>query len=428
MMKILHFNTYDAGGAACAVYRFHVTLKEAGHDSKILVFKKRSIEDPDIIPFQLSFFQQLRHYTNELRRKIARRNIKKEYNFFNVDERIGFPTNYFTENLPFKPDIICVHWVSGFMHAKNIYELSKITGAPVVWRFNDLNAFTGGCHYSNGCTNYHTGCGNCPALPHPSPKDRSWQNAQAKIKWLGKTNLCFVSSTTEIDEQLKSSAVAKVCKTRLIMLSCQSKNFKPADKKNAAIDLGLPSDRKIIFFGANDLSDPRKGFKELLQSLELLKLKLTKQEQQNILLVYASKAATMEVAWPFDHIQLPFLNGEDQLAKAYQAATVFVSPSIEDAGPMMLLESILCGTPAIAYSVGLAKDAILNNVTGFIVPPVDVDKFADSIKTVVQMPVEQYDSLSGQCRARAIELFKEERERQEYEQLFDELIKSKGND
>lgn len=427
-MKILHFNTYDAGGAARAVYRFHVTLKEAGHDSKILVFKKRSIEDPDIIPFQLSFFQQLRHYTNELRRRIARRNIKKEYNFFNVDERIGFPTNYFTENLPFKPDIICVHWVSGFMHAKNIHELSKITGAPVVWRFNDLNAFTGGCHYSSGCTNYRTGCGNCPALPHPSPKDRSWQNVQAKIKWLGKTNVCFVSSTTEIDEQLTSSAVAKVCKTRLIMLSCQSKNFKPVNKKNAAIDLGLPSDRKIIFFGANDLSDPRKGFKELLQSLELLKSKLTKEEQQKILLVYASKAATMEVTWPFDHIQLPFLNGEDQLAKAYQAATVFVSPSIEDAGPMMLLESILCGTPAIAYSVGLAKDAILNNVTGFIVPPVDVDKFADSIKTVVQMPAEQYDSLSRQCHARAIELFKEERERREYEQLFDELIKSKGND
>ena len=212
------------------------------------------------------------------------------------------------------------------------------------------------------------------------------------------------------------------------MLSCESKNFKPANKVNAAIESGLPTDKKIIFFGANDLGDPRKGFKELLLSLHLLKSQLTDEQQQKILLVFASNSTTTEVNWPFAHIRLPFLNGEEQLARAYQAATVFVSPSIEDAGPMMLLESILCGTPAVAYAIGLAKDAIINNVTGFIVPPVDVDKFADSIKRVVQMPAEQYDLLSRQCHSMAIELFNEKRERQEYEQLFDELIKSHRHD
>ena len=270
-MKILHFNTYDIGGAAKAVYRFHVAFKESGHDSKILVLKKKGAEDHDVILFRLSAAQRLRHYWNEIRRKLAKREIKEEYNFFNVDERIGLSTKAFVNNLPFKPDILCVHWVSGFMNAKNIYELSKATGAPVVWRFNDLNAFTGGCHYSNGCTNYFTGCGDCPALPNPSPHDRSRQNVQQKLNWLGKTNLCFVSSTTEIDEQLNSSAVAKVCKTRMIMLACDTKYFMPADKDKAALDLQLPAGRKVIFFGANDLNDPRKGFKELLQSLNLLK-------------------------------------------------------------------------------------------------------------------------------------------------------------
>ncbi|RYY63355.1 MAG: glycosyltransferase [Chitinophagaceae bacterium] len=314
------------------------------------------------------------------------------------------------------------------MNARNIHELSKMTGAPVVWRFNDLNAFTGGCHYSNGCTNYHTGCGNCPALLHPSTKDRSWRNAQAKMHWLGQSRLCFVSSTSEIDEQLKSSAVAKVCRTRLVMLSCQSKNFRPADKKNAAIELGLPPHKQIIFFGANDLSDPRKGFSELVQSLELLKAKLTREQQEKILLVYASKATAMQVSLPFPSIQLPFLNGDDQLAKVYQAATLFVSPSIEDAGPMMLLESILCGTPTIAYAIGLARDAVINNVTGFIVPPADVDKFAEGIKAVVQMPAGEYASLSRRCHQRGIDLFSEKRELAEYEELFAELIKSNGND
>ena len=425
-MKILHFNTYDVGGAARAVYRFHLALKVAGHESKMLVFKKRIIEDEDVISFHLSFGQKLKHYINEVRRKMARRHIKQEYNFFNVDEEIGLPAKCITNNLPFRPDVICVHWVSGFMNAKNIYELSKSADAPVVWRFNDLNAFTGGCHYSNGCTNYFTGCGNCPALPNPSSRDRSWRNAQAKIQWLGKTNLCFVASTTEIYEQLKSSAVAKVCKTRFIMLACDSKYFKPADKNKVAFELGLPPGKKIIFFGANDLSDPRKGLNELLQSLHLLKAQLSEAQQQQVFLVFASKSVA-EVDWPFDCIRLPFLNGEEQLAKAYQAATVFVSPSIEDAGPMMLLESMLCGTPAVAFATGLAKDAVINNVTGFIVPPADVDKFADSIKKIIQMSAEQYGSLSHLCYSRASGMFNAQREMQEYEQLFDELIKNKGH-
>jgi glycosyltransferase involved in cell wall biosynthesis len=424
-MKILHFNTYDVGGAARAVYRFHLALKEAGHESKILVLKKKGTEDHDVILFRLSATQRLIHYWNELRRKVAKRNIKEEYNFFNVDERIGLSTPAFINNLPFKPDIICVHWVSGFMNAKNIGELSAATGAPAVWRFNDLNAFTGGCHYNNGCTNYFTGCGNCPALPAPSLRDRSWQNVQQKLNWLGKTNLCFVSSTTEIDEQLNSSAVAKVCKTRLIMLACDTKYFSPADKNKAAVDLGLPAGRKIIFFGANDLNDPRKGFTQLLQSLNLLKSMLSEELQKEVLLVFASKSKIASIAWPFDHIQLPFLHGEQQLAKAYQSATVFVSPSVEDAGPMMLLESMLCGTPVVAFAIGLAKDAVINNVTGFIVPPLDVNKFADSIKAIVQIPGNEYDSLADRCYNKAAELFSKQREIHEYEQLFGEITKNK---
>ena len=422
-MRVLHLNTYDVGGAAKAVYRFHLALKNAGHDSKMLVFKKREIIDEDVLSFQLSSAQKIRHYLNEIRRKIAGRGIKKQYNFFNVEESIDLPTKNFLKNLPFKPDIICVHWVSGFMSAKNIYELSKATGAPVVWRFNDLNAFTGGCHYSNGCTNYRTGCGNCPALPDASPDDRSRRNVQAKIKWLGKANLCFASSTTEIDEQLKSSAVAKVCKTKLIRLSCASSYFRPVNKSESAADLGLAAGKKIIFFGANDIADPRKGFKELLRSFHLLKPQLSEELKNKIVLVFASKSAVEGVDWPFDYIQLPFLKGEEQLARAYQAATVFVSPSLEDAGPMMLVESMLCGTPAIAFAIGLAKDAVINNVTGFIVPPWDVNKFADSIKKVIEMSEDQYQSLSHSCFSKALELFNEQREVREYEELFHNLIK-----
>ncbi|HAK12692.1 MAG TPA: glycosyl transferase family 1, partial [Chitinophagaceae bacterium] len=67
------------------------------------------------------------------------------------------------------------------------------------------------------------------------------------------------------------------------------------------------------------------------------------------LLVYASRYSEVSPdIFPFDAQQLPFANTEQALAKYYQLADLFISPSIEDAGPMMILESLPCGTPVIA--------------------------------------------------------------------------------
>jgi glycosyltransferase involved in cell wall biosynthesis len=307
------------------------------------------------------------------------------------------------------------------MTARNISELGAATGAPVYWRFNDMNAFTGGCHYNNGCLNYTTGCGNCPAFGSNRLADRSYKNYRQKIKWLGKTDITFISSTTQIDAELKSSLLAKYCKTKKILLSVDNLFFKPAAKNEAAQLLGLPVNKRILFFGAQTMMDPRKGFKELLAALHQLKKMVSSQTAAEILLVYASKDNIPEKEVPFTLVKLPFLQGDENMAKAYQAATVFLSPSIEDAGPMMLAEAMLCGTPVVAFETGLAKDAIINNLTGFMVAPANIDKFAEAIFTVLQMKPETYRSFSEKCSGTAGDIFSEIREFQEYRKLLTDV-------
>lgn len=236
------------------------------------------------------------------------------------------------------------------------------------------------------------------------------------------TNITFVSSTSEIDQQLKSSAVAKYAKTKFVMLSCSNHFFQGLKGKNeAAVSLGLPPNRKIIFFGAQNIFDPRKGFKEFAQSLQILKQSLSKKEAEKLLLVYATAGEDIKMDLGFETRRIPFLKTDADLAKIYHAATVFVSPSIEEAGPMMLAESLLCGTPAVAYEIGLAKDALINNITGFIVPPLNVSKFAEAIQQVVEMDAAAYQALSERCSARANEMFDQQREMNEYKMLFTHL-------
>lgn len=428
-MNIVHLSKSDDRGAFIAAFRFHKQLLSSGHNSVLLVAKKTT-KDADVIEVRTSLPQRLYiRFFNFFSSLLIKNKTNPRFSFYNYFENFAYPPSAVEHSLPFKPDIICVHWVTGFINTKVLYKLQHSTGAPVVWRFNDMNAFTGGCHYNNGCNNYFNSCGNCPALYSTHKQDRSYKNLQQKIKWASMTDITFVSSTSEIDQQLKSSSVAKHAKTKFIILSC-SNNFLQnlTDKNEASISLGLPPNRKIIFFGAQSILDPRKGFAAFTKALEILKQSVSKKLAEEILLVYAtSDTKDLEMNLSFEARRIPFLKNDEELAKVYRAATVFVSPSIEDAGPMMLAESMLCGTPAVAYEIGLAKDAVINNVTGFIVPPLNVSKFAEAIQQVVEMDEAAYQALSESCRNKAAEIFSVQREMDEYNMLFTELKNNKAH-
>jgi len=425
-MNIVHLSTSDDRGAFIAAYRFHKQSVSGGHNSVLLVAKKNT-KNTDVIEVRTSLSQKLYiRFYNFLSSLLVKKKTDLRFSFYNYFEDFAYPVSAVEKSLPFRPDIICVHWVTGFINTKVLHQLQANTGAPVVWRFNDMNAFTGGCHYNNGCNNYFTSCGNCPALYSSKGHDRSYRNLAEKIKWVSKTNITFVSSTSEIDQQLKNSAVSKHAKTKFIMLSC-SNNFSQRlpDKNEAAVSLGLPPNRKIIFFGAQSIFDPRKGFKEFTSSLEILKRSLSKKTADEILLVYATSGEDVKINLGFETRRIPFLKTDADLAIMYRAATVYVSPSLEEAGPMMLAESLLCGTPAVAYEIGLAKDVLINNVTGFIVPPLNVSKFAEALQQVVEMDDTAYQALSERCSAKAAEIFNEQREMNEYKMLFTQLKNSK---
>ena len=46
---------------------------------------------------------------------------------------------------------------------------------PIVWTFHDMNPFTGGCHYDEGCGRFVECCGGCPQLGSKNLHDLSRQ-------------------------------------------------------------------------------------------------------------------------------------------------------------------------------------------------------------------------------------------------------------
>jgi len=87
---------------------------------------------------------------------------------------------------------------------------AKPAHLPVVWRLADMNPFTGGCHFDEGCGKYANGCGACPQLGSSNPSDLSrqiWRRKQAALASIDPHMLHLVVLNRSAAEDLKRSAL-----------------------------------------------------------------------------------------------------------------------------------------------------------------------------------------------------------------------------
>tara|TARA_B110000240_G_C13510913_1_gene459301 strand:- start:531 stop:1850 length:1320 start_codon:yes stop_codon:yes gene_type:complete len=305
--------------------------------------------------------------------------------------------------LPFKVDSFIYLFPQNFLNTEDLNYLNKKSGAPIFWSMADMAAITGGCHYAWNCLGYTNKCGSCPGVYSDDKNDLTHQLWKEKKKYIESSNIIPVAGSEWQFNQLKNSSLFINKNKYKILLPIDDELFKPNSKTEARKKLGLPKDKKIIFFGAALLNQKRKGLKELIESLVILKSEIQKEDTDDIFLAIAGRSNQhLDNEIPFAYKTLGYLN-YNQLATAYQAADVFVCPSIEDSGPMMINQSIMCGTPVVSFEMGVALDLVINNETGFKVENKNTLKFAKAINNILSLPAKEMEKMSSNCRALGIE-------------------------
>jgi glycosyltransferase involved in cell wall biosynthesis len=91
-------------------------------------------------------------------------------------------------------------------------------------------------------------------------------------------------------------------------------------------------------------------------------------------------------------------------ARQLASLDVFVLPSLWEAFPLSLLEALACGVPQVATDVGGTSEAVVDGVTGLLVPPGDVGSLADAVTTLLRDPVRRA-GMSTASRARHTQRF-----------------------
>ncbi len=396
-------NPYKTAGIVA--YNLYKGLMEEKNNIKVLTRYYAKFDSEDFVSIETSFDLIKKKWKYRYERVLARLGISTIIDKTNPDYHIQdfdqtkeyYSTKKILKKIKFQPDVIFYLFQQNFLTAKNLYELNKLTGAKIFWYMMDTAPLTGVCHYSWECKGYMTGCGKCPALYSTDKNDQSSINFNYKNKYLSETNIDIIVATEWQNNQAIVSRLFKNKSIHKVLLSIDPNEYSSVPKLQAKIKLGIPVDRKVIFFGATSILDKRKGMKYLIEALQILK-KSNNKENHKILLLIAGNFDIQQNSFPFEVMHLGLLGNNEQLASAYQAADVFVCPSIEDSGPMMINQSIMTGTPVVSFEMGVALDLVFTGKTGYRAKLKDSVDLAKGINTILELDDEAFLQMSSNCR------------------------------
>ncbi len=118
-------------------------------------------------------------------------------------------------------------------------------------------------------------------------------------------------------------------------------------------------------------------------------------------------------------LHIPYIQDRNLIAKYYAAADILLYPALADNFPSVVIESLLSGTPVVAYDVGGLKEQIRDGIDGRIAPPGDYEKFIASILETLQR-----DSNQEEISGRASKEFSSKTMLAGYARIYENLLKN----
>jgi glycosyltransferase involved in cell wall biosynthesis len=263
-------------------------------------------------------------------------------------------------------DIIYLHWaIGGFLNLNNIENLAK-SGKPLIIFMHDMWSITGGCHHSFGCEKFKLKCYQCHNFPPNRKIDLSTREFKKKLKLYSTyKNLYFVSPSKWLYQLAKQSFLTKEKPVFHIPNVVNTNIFKPINKMEAKKILGLAPNSITIVFGAVSVDNPYKGGHYFQKALNILAQKI---KNGNIVILIFGSGFNREIAnsIPFPTKFLGRLRDDYSISLIYNAANVFVAPSLADNLPTTVMESLACGTPVVGFDVGGIPEMILHKKNGYV--------------------------------------------------------------
>ena len=386
-MKILHISYSDGiGGAAIATTRLHKAFLKNGIKSELWCVKK--ISDQEFVKtINHKFLEKLNSLKNLVNQFILR--------LFGIRNFKSLSLNIWHSGLAKKInktsfDIIILHWINAeTISCKELIKINK----PVIWVFHDLWPISGITHYPFNITSFE----NKPSF-FERKIDKLFYNYKKEI-WKNFTpHIVTVSSW--LKNVVQEEGFFSNSKINIIHNTLDLNIFKPVDYSDFRKSIDPADNKKIVLFGAPNLSVKRKGGDLLINSLKEIPNSL-----RNDIIILTFGMGKINIKG-FNCINLGETNNTLFLAKLYNISDVMCVPSRQETFGQTAVEAQACGTPVVAFNASGLIDVINHKKTGYLAKPYDVKDYSLGIQMLLKNGRDMY---SDKCRSLVLKRFNEDK-------------------
>lgn len=395
-MNILFIGTTDIlGGAARVSWDIRSALKEQGHTTSVFVADKRS---------------------SDLFVKIIPRQMWRKYLgfLFATDDLLS--SDWILKTSEYKnADIVHCHNLHGrYFNLSTLQKMS--TEKPVIWTLHDEWAITPHCVCTFEGVKMKNGLFVCP--DKNTPPRILWDNTRY-LSWrknsiYKKSKLHIVTPSRWLKERVKKTILG-LQDFRLIHNGIDTNIFKRSDKNIARQKLGLPLDKKIVLFLADDAKNNIwKGWKYTEEVIKRYK------DDRDLLFISVGNHTLYPDEGNVRYIS--HIDKKEEIALYYSAADILLFTSIAENFPLVILEAMGCGLPIVSFDVGGVKEAVTHKENGYIATYRDTKSLIEGMDYILNLSNDEIKNISESSIKKIQNNFTKDLMVGGYIKLYEELI------
>ncbi len=222
---------------------------------------------------------------------------------------------------------------------------------------------------------------------------------------------------------IEKSRLFGSCRCNVIPNAIHTLEFRELDCSLVQKALGFSKnpEKFHILFGATDVDIPYKGFRYLTAMLEALQTRHPEMAKTMVLHVAGAGGRRSDIPDGYECIFWGRIEEPAKMAALYNLADVFVYPSTDDNLPNMVMESLACATPVVAFYTGGIPDMVTHMENGYLAEYMNTLDLLAGLLWVADNNTENRLGKSG--RRKIVQEFSEETVARRHVRLYRELIR-----
>lgn len=337
-MKVLFINSvYKRGSTGKIVEQLHKYCTNNGIESYVCYGRGSKIDEKNVFKTSTEFLSKL----NQIRSKMT--GMVYSGNFFATNKLLRIIKRV-------NPDIVHIHNLNDqFVNEYRLLNFLSKHKIKTVITLHSEQMYTATCGYALECNSWREeGCKKCPHLylSTGSKLDKT-KKAFLKLKScydnFDSDSIGFISCTPWLQERAKQSLLCSRFKHFTVLNGADELLYKDLSSvfvNDVKTQLNLDSNKKTVLFVNPRMADPIKGY----QFLEDINREYFDKYQ----IIVVGKVSD-DIKREKEFTYLGEITNPHRLVEIYNCADYTIMLSKKECFPMVIVESLLCGTPVSLF-------------------------------------------------------------------------------